>query len=288
MLFIIKRSLSSITKQKNIGQIFFNENVQQYLKEISRFEESKVFSRRHVKRLETPQLMFMSNEQLELAKQNAYEEAKGRLQMPPVLEPDTTEPEVLAKDDAIVGYTKFKVMFVDISPGSTNRSRLMSVRETDGTLRYPTHEERSRLNHMFYPGQSKSIDCPKLFEAENLSRLMRNGEYIYILDRACMQFEPDDPRYVDITSQVYKYIDEKKHYDKLRSSRHFGPLSLYLAYNKRADGLIADMVTRGHKEDAAKLVKIYNICHDIDFDEQADNESILGDYIEQHSLSNLL
>lgn len=283
-----RRTLSTQTNRKPIGRIFFQEDVQRLLKDISRFNERKIFARKQVDKLNTPQMIFMTDRQLETAKEMAYENAKARLQMPPILDPDTSEPTVLSKDEEIAGYTKFKVMFIDISPGSSDRNRLMSVRETDGTLRFPTHDERSRLNHMYYPGESKSIECPKMFESENLARLLKDRQYIYILNRACVQFEPDDPRYVEVTSKVYNAIDERKLYHKLRSTRHFGPMSLYLAYNKRADGLIVDMINRGFREDAVKLVKIYNTCHDIEFDVENNDQSILDDYIVQHSLSSLL
>lgn len=258
---IFRRGLS--TQANDIGQIFVQEHVQKLLKDITRFEEKTIFARRVVPSLKSPKLMFLTDVELEKSRQDAYENAKGRLQMPPVMAADTSEPKVLAKDKDIVGYSKFKVMFIDISPGISNRNRLMSVRETDGTLREPSHIERSRLNHMFFPQKERTIDMPKMFEGEHLKRLLKKKEYLFVLNRACIQFEPDDPRYVDVTSQVYTHIDDKGDYDLLRSTRHFGPMSLYLAYNKRADDLIIEMLSKNLVEDAAKLVKIYNTCHNI-------------------------
>lgn len=248
----------------DIGQIFIKEDVQKLLKDITRFEEKKIFANNPVSRFRTPKFIFMTDKQLEKAKQDAYENVEARLQMPPVMAPNTADPEVLSRDEEIVGYTKFKIMFVDIGPGYTNRNRLMSVREPNGTLRFPTHSERSRLNHIFFPHESRTIDEPKLFQEENLIRLLKRGEYRYILSRACIQFEPDDPRYVNATTSVYEYIDHKGDYDKLRSTRYFGPMCLYLAYNKRADDLILEMLGKGLVEDAVKLVKIYNTCHSIE------------------------
>lgn len=278
--------MSTIPRRKNIAQIFFQDNVQKLLKDITRFDQSKVFARRQVENLRSPLMIFMSDKQLEVAKEAAYKNAEGRLQMPPIMEADTSEPVILSKDEDIVGYTKFKISFVDISPGHSNRTRLMSIREPDGTLRYPTHKERSRLNHIFYPGEYKCIDVPKMFEEDNLSKLLEKREYLYILDRACLQFEPDDPDYVAIISKVYDHIDVKKDYHLLRSTRHFGPLSLYLAYNKKANGLLVEMITKGLKEDAVKLVKIFNECHDVVVDEKSSDETILAVYMEEHGLSN--
>lgn len=236
--------------------------MQQLLKEVTRFDESKLFARRQVSKLKSPKFIFMTDAQLEKAKKDAYENVQAKLQMPPVLEPNNEPPAVLARDEEIVGYTNCKIMFIDITPGQTNKSRLMSVRESDGTLRYPNHDERSRLNHIFYPQESRTIDPPKLFEDKYLQGLLQRRQYVYILDRACIQFEPDDPRYVAVTSKVYDYIDEGRDYDHLRSTRHFGPMCLYLAYNKRADNLMSEMTSKGYKEDAEKLVKLCKICQE--------------------------
>lgn len=277
MFSISKRALST-----DIGQVFFNQNVQKLLKDITRYDEKKIFAQRVVPRLKSPKLMFMTDQQLKKAKEDAYELVKARLQMPPVLTPDLSEPKVLARDEELSGLTKFKIMFIDIGPGYSNRKRLMSVREPDGTLRFPNHEERSRLNHIFFSDKSKSIDCPKLFEEKNLIKLLDRKEYVYALNRACVQFEPDDPRYVRVTSQVYNYIDRKNDFDKLRSTRHFGPMSLYLAHTKNADNLILEMLAKKLIEDAYKLVKIYNTCHNIDFDSD-DHIAILRNYADNHS-----
>lgn len=260
---LFKRAASTLHKN-DIGRVFIQDNVQKMLKDISRFDDKKIFKQRQVKELRTPRLMFMSDEQLERAKNEAYNHAQARLQMPPVMAADISEPPVLSRDEEIVGYTKFKVMFIDISPGHSDRSRLMSIREPDGTLRGPTHEERSRLNHIFYPSEDRAIDVPKLFEEKNLLKLMERKEYEFVLNRACVQFEPDDPRYVKITTFVYNYIDGKGDYDRLRSTRHFGPMCLYLAHEKRADDLICEMLSKDLVEDATKLVKIYYICHNIE------------------------
>lgn len=262
LFHIVKRSLS--TQKPDIGQIFIRENVQKLLIDVTRFDESKIFATRLVPELKTPKLVFMTDEQLKKAKEDAYSQVKARLQMPPVMAANTSKPQVLSRDKDVVGYTKFKIMFIDISPGNSDRNRLMSVRESDGTLRYPNHQERSRLNHMFYPNECRPIDTPKLFEDKNLLDLLKRKEYLFVLNRACVQFEPDDPRYVAVTSKVYTYVDEKRDYDMLRSTRHFGPMCLFLAYNNRVDSIIREMLSKGFKEDAEKMTELCNICQNIE------------------------
>lgn len=281
---VFRRALNT-ERAPDIEQIFSRKDVRRLLEDITRYDEAKLFARKPVSRLKTPQLMFMTDEQLKVAKKSAFEKIKARVQMPPVMNPDNSEPEVIARDEKIAGYTKFKIMFIDIGPGYSNRNRLMSVRETDGTLRFPNHSERSRLNHIFYPSDHRSIDSPKLFDEEKLMKLLKNSEYVYVLNRACVQFEPDDPRYVEITSKVYGFIDDKEDFDKLRSTRHFGPMSLYLAYNKRIDNLLLEMLSKKFEDDAVKLVKLYNTCHNIDsIDDDDENPvEILKNYVERHS-----
>lgn len=256
---IIRRTLA--TAKPKISEVFIRSDVQQLLKDVTRFEEAKIFANTPVPNLNSPKMMFMSDEQLVEARRFAYETAKARTQMPPVLEANTSDPKVLARDEEVVGYSQFKIMFVDISPGSNDNDRLMSVRETDGTLRYPTHEERSRLNHMFYPGDYRSLTTPKLFEKTNMDRLLRDKKYIYILDRACSEFEPDDPRYVTAAETVYDHVDRMRDYDELRSTRFFGPMTLYLFYNQRIEGLVSNTRAKGYKEDLDKLVELYKICN---------------------------
>jgi small subunit ribosomal protein S22 len=70
--------------------------------------------------------------------------------------------------------------------------------------------------------------------------LLDRAEYEFILDRTCLQFEPDDLQYVTISHQVYDHLDEKRSFDKLKSTRHFGPLAFYLAWNRKVDNLILD------------------------------------------------
>lgn len=260
------------TQPADIGKIFIKDEVQHILRSLTRFDEKKIFSKRPVRRLNTPKLMFMTDDQLKRAKDLAYENVKARIQMPPVMEADNSEPAVLAKNPEIQGYTRFKVVFVDIGPGYSNRNRLMSVRESDGTLRYPSHEERSRLNHIFFPNESRSIESPKLFEQDNLVKLLKKREYVYVLNRACVQYEPDDPRYVAATRQVYDYIDQKADYDELRSTRHFGPMVLYLVYSNKTDTLRKEMQSKKLNDDVVNLDKLIEIVHGKDDEPTASNE----------------
>lgn len=70
--------------------------------------------------------------------------------------------------------------------------------------------------------------------------MLERHQFIYILDRACAQFEPDDPQYIRVCRAVYDKINQLSwtplHGDSgdlnplrsLRHTRHFGPLALYM------------------------------------------------------------
>lgn len=41
-----------------------------------------------------------------------------------------------------------------------------------------------------------------------LQRLLKEGEYVYVLERACVQFEPDDPKFIEVNNNYWlNYIN---------------------------------------------------------------------------------
>lgn len=77
------------------------------------------------------------------------------------------------------------------------------------------------------------------------------------MNRACVQFEPDDPEFHKVTQLVYNHINERTKYDLLRSTRHYGPMVFYLAWCKNIDNLLFENVTSERIEDAALVIKLY-------------------------------
>lgn len=68
--------------------------------------------------------------------------------------------------------------------------------------------------------------------------LLERGEYLYILDRACAQYEPDDAEYQRVTFATYEKINEENHFDRIRTTRHFGSLAFYLVLNRKIDNIL--------------------------------------------------
>lgn len=73
-----------------------------------------------------------------------------------------------------------------------------------------------------------------------------------------MQFEPDDPAYQTITKTVYEHINFEKHFQALRSTRHFGPMVFHLAWTSNIDNLLCEMIETDRMSDAILLIRLYH------------------------------
>lgn len=156
------------------------------------------------------------------------------------------------------------------------QSRIIAVREPDGTLRRADWSERKRMNQTYFPLAHRMLETPKMFEPDQLDNVLQDpNRYLFVLERACLQFEPDEHDYIRVTSTVYEHINQMRQFELLRSTRHFGPMSFYLANNKKIDLLLLDMVDRSLLSDAAGLVRLYCILNDFDFQSKFENPSNL-------------
>lgn len=91
--------------------------------------------------------------------------------------------------------------------------------------------------------------------------MLKRNEYEFILSRACIQYDPDEAEYHRITQAVYEHINESKQFDKLISTRHFGPMVFYLVWNKVIDNLLLEYLEKSQLQDAVTLVQLYRKVH---------------------------
>jgi small subunit ribosomal protein S22 len=91
--------------------------------------------------------------------------------------------------------------------------------------------------------------------------LLNCSKYEFILDRACVQFEPDDPEYQTITRKVYEHINAERRFDLLRSTRHFGPIVFHLVWTNNIDNLLCEMIETSRVKDATLLIRLYHMIH---------------------------
>lgn len=248
--------------ERDPAPFFFNDEVQACLRTLTTVDYQKVFrTRKDGHKLEPPQYKFMTDEQLKEAKEEAERRAEEYLQMPPVVKPRLDSSLILCEDIALRGYDTARYVFTDITYGLKDRQRFIVVREPDGTLRHADWKERDRMTQVFFPKPERQLYKPKMFESEYLRDLLNRNEYEFILDRACVQFEPDDPDYQAVTREVYEHINAEKHFDSLRSTRHFGPMVFHLVWTNNIETLLCELIETGRIKDAAILVRLYHMIH---------------------------
>ncbi|KAF8783451.1 28S ribosomal protein S22 like protein [Argiope bruennichi] len=118
-------------------------------------------------------------------------------------------------------------------------------------------------------------------------RLLDEGSYEFVLDCACIQFEPDAPEYHRVTNQTYEHVQLTKKFDLLRSTRHFGPMVFYFTHKKNIDQLLIDMISRHLISDASDTVRLFYLIHsELDTTKdihKTDEIEILQNYIRNHS-----
>uniref|UniRef100_A0A0A9W4H6 28S ribosomal protein S22, mitochondrial n=1 Tax=Lygus hesperus TaxID=30085 RepID=A0A0A9W4H6_LYGHE len=254
-------SFSSADGDQN-PNLFFDDGVQSLLKKLTRKDMNKVFrKRKEGKGVKDTVYKFMTTAQLEEAVRDAERKADELLQMPPVMSERKEIDHVLVKDEKLVGLFKSKFIFTDISLGKTDRNRAIAVRDEQGTLRLANWEERTRMNQIYFPRPARELWVPVMFQDENLSKLLEKNEWEFILDRACAQFEPDDPEYIRVTRKVYEFVNSSGNFNNLRSTRHYGPLVFHLAQSNNLDTLLAENLETDRLEDACWAIQLYKILH---------------------------
>lgn len=157
-------------------------------------------------------------------------------------------------DPGLQSFDTAKFIFTDITFGVKDTERTIVVRQPDGTLESANAEIRKRMNQIFFPHEGRRLRQPQLFNSEYLKSCMDQGNYEFILDRACVQFEPNESEFHAITEKVYTHINETKKFDVLRSTRHFGPMCFFLAWHRLIDDLLIDMIRRDFLQNAAELI----------------------------------
>uniref|UniRef100_A0A1E1WQJ0 28S ribosomal protein S22, mitochondrial n=1 Tax=Pectinophora gossypiella TaxID=13191 RepID=A0A1E1WQJ0_PECGO len=269
VLVISCRKLSIVPSlydgDKDPAPKFFSSNVQVLLKRLTRPDHTKVFRKTTnsgLSTLKTPKYKFLTSEELEAELARANEKADKLLQMPPVVKVQQPINDVLSQDPALLGYDKAKYLFTDISFGVDNAHRIIVERDPDGTLKACDHDLRKRLNQVYFPIKGRKIREPLMFaDEEKFNSLLDRAEYEFILNRACIQYEPEEPKYQQITSITYQHVDMQKKFDLLRSTRHFGPLVFYLTWHQTMDELMLELLQTGTVREAVLLMALRQAIH---------------------------
>ncbi|XP_067946513.1 small ribosomal subunit protein mS22-like [Watersipora subatra] len=211
----------------------------------------------------TREITLLTKEQLKEAERKAREEALRITQMPPVLPGREECSEILSTDPGIEGFTSSSFVFIDTTLGLPERERNIMVRSPDGTLMSASWVTRDRISQIFYPRSGRRNKPASHLFGENFTRLVNNQKYKYLLDSACCQFEPDDPRFIQVTQKVYEQCDVNGDYEMLQSSRHFGPMVFSYILSKNILGIIKHYLRKRRWLDCIRIARIYSIVWDI-------------------------
>uniref|UniRef100_T1PAJ3 Mitochondrial 28S ribosomal protein S22 n=1 Tax=Musca domestica TaxID=7370 RepID=T1PAJ3_MUSDO len=247
---------------KDPQPLFTDPETQKLLKSVTQLQIEKVFRKATVQKLSS-EYKFMTTEELEDEFQRTIERAKAKLQMPPVVKVKDDTQKIISEDKALKGFSDTKYVITDISFGIKPTERKVVVRETDGTLRYAPMDVAKRMKQLYVPLPGRKIRTPKMFEDEHFQRCLDEHKYEFILDRLVVQYEPYEADYHRLCSKVYQHLNETKEFDKLRSTRHFGPMAFFYAWHKCIDDLLYDMIRRDYLRNAAELIALYYKIHNV-------------------------
>lgn len=254
--------LDPTTEHYDPARTFLKKDVQSLLYRITGLDNQRLSEQNSLTQmLELPIHRFLTVEEYEIEQTRGFLRAKKKLKMPPVMAPRKAGGEVLSSDSQLDKLLEHKMVFTDITYGLKDRDRVVVVRETDGTLRNSTWDEKMRMCQTFFPRRGRECFLPRMFEPEFLKRALEHVSASYLLDSACAQLEPDDPDYIRVVHAVYDDVDRKGTYDELYSTRLFGGLVFHLACVARVDGLLLDRLMRNRLADAADVVRLVNILH---------------------------
>lgn len=270
----------------DIEELFISKKVQGLLRKLTGFDIEKIFAPKKT-RLHNPKYEFLTDEQLQEKIEVARRRALQKLQMPPVMRERAPCEEILAKDPELQGYSKSNFVFTDISYGYPDRERIIAVREPNGLLRTANWEERERMLQTYFTNKDRSFYMPKMFEPKHLQDVLDKHWYTFVLDRACVQFEPDSPDYIRVTCAVYDHVDTQRKFNELRSTRHFGPMAFYLVIARKVDNLLVDLLQREMIEDVGHLLRLFYYIHpsseSMEIDDKMDTMELIKVYIKSDS-----
>jgi len=242
--------------------VFLQKDVQRLLYRVTGLDLTRFTNpTQKTRMLELPVHRLLTEGEWEVEQQRSYLRVMRKLKMPPVMAKRKPVGNVISPDHHLGKLLEHKLLFTDVSYGIVERDRTVLVREKTGELRHSTWDEKFRASQIYFPHFGREVFVPRMFHPDFLQASLAHVSLLYVLNRASVQFEPDDPDFIRVNHTVYDHIDKLGTYDELWSTRFFGGLVFYLVCAKRLDGIILDRLIRRQLPDAADIVKLLSIIH---------------------------
>ncbi|ESO06118.1 hypothetical protein HELRODRAFT_64799, partial [Helobdella robusta] len=245
---------------------FISPKVQMLLSKITGFNINKIFSPKQVSVTESPKYKLVTDEQLRELQEGSLKGANKLLQMPPYKKPWNihNNDELIISNDQQIAHFEMDdstYVFTDISPGIPRRDRMLVVRDKEGVLRRCNREESDKILMLYYPQEGKMYNMPQMFQPQQLEVLLGKHQYEYVLNVACVQFEPDDPNYTRVTERTFEHVLQSGQFEVLRFTRFYGSMVFYFLIHNKIDLLLAHQLSQNRLDDAVSLVQLYHIIH---------------------------
>lgn len=82
-------------------------------------------------------------------------------------------------------------------------------------------QNQKKWFQIYFPIRGRSLREPSMVLDESLfNKLLEKKSYEFILDKACIQYEPDEPQFHHMTAKVYQYCNQHAEYEPLRLTIH--------------------------------------------------------------------
>nr|CAH8842851.1 unnamed protein product [Trichobilharzia regenti] len=275
---LLKKNNNNDQVSRNLQDLFTNPQIHNLLRLITHTDTEAVHQQTH-KKFGRENIKLLTDAELNIVKKYTSVYTEQKLQMPPVLQPRRiVDDQIISQDSGLQGLLpgNIKLVFTDTTLKRNRKNRLIVVRESNGTLRHANACERDRINQVYFPLSGRRLYIPLMFEDKQLNALLDQGSFLYILDRTCVQFEPDDPNFSRICHRVYDrvnqlawtpFINTNQSSDDcqvnplllLRHTRYYGPLALYMIASLGSSGpLIYEALAHRHYDRLGWLLRL--IC----------------------------
>uniref|UniRef100_A0A0K0FEW4 28S ribosomal protein S22, mitochondrial (inferred by orthology to a human protein) n=1 Tax=Strongyloides venezuelensis TaxID=75913 RepID=A0A0K0FEW4_STRVS len=246
----------------DVESLFISKDVQKLLQSLTGLDPTgKIFKEKTTNKLERSHFALMTDEAYHDALKKMEDMGRKFLQFVPLKEPRSTTINVLEKAPEIANFDTSKFIFTDITYDATDQDRTVVVREPDGTLRDATPSEHDRMNRFFYEKPNRPVFEPALFSGKDLENALDTMKHAFVLDWACWFYEPDDPKFVELSKKIFEEIIMNNKFDILHSTRHYGHFLFYCALNKQIAGLLNHYGKKEMVTDAANFIKLYKIIY---------------------------
>ncbi|KAL0278302.1 UNVERIFIED_CONTAM: hypothetical protein PYX00_000157 [Menopon gallinae] len=249
--------------EKPLKGLFFHPQIQLFIKKITFVDYEKVFKSQEKNTLRPPVYQFMSDDELQANKAKGDAKIASRLQAPPIVDLLEDNTEILSNDPSLDGHDVHhsKIVFTDLSLNVLPTERTIVVREPNGVLRTANKLERRRLLQIYFPIKGRELQVPKMFKTTHLNDLLKRKEYEFILNRACVQFDPTDEEFHRVLILTYNKINIENDFERIDSTRHFGSLGFYLAINRNINNMLQYFLDKQRLMSAYYLVKMYHLVN---------------------------